>query len=59
MPQAPTDDYAHTLETLIADVLLPGYIKYCESNNIVPQLQKLPQHIQPRPPTVPALFKPF
>ena len=59
MPQAHTDDYAAKLEALITEVLLPGYIKYCRSNNVVPELQKLPEHIKPRAQPVCALLKPF
>lgn len=59
MPTAPVDDYCRKLETLIVDVLLPGYIKYCESRNIKPQLQQLPPQIKQKVKPVPALFKPY
>jgi hypothetical protein len=59
MQNPQTDAYARRLETLITDVLLPGYIKYCRSNNLEPQLQKIPKELLPDSKQIPALLKPF
>ena len=59
MQKPDSDDYARRLESLITEVLLPGYIRYCTSNNLEPQLQKLPKQLAATARQVPALLRPF